>query len=150
MNSVGVWHLYLCVFYRMCLYLTYKGWMWFIEHTHIVSVFIMHKYVPSRAGKVISDSFLRGLIRYFDGLFPVLLQNRFSLEGKKKRQVEASLFHTYSGSRYHRLRDQLCASSTGLKNPVKEERFLSSNNGFENSPQPFNPSPHTTLPQPLC
>lgn len=150
MNSVGVWHLYLCVFYRMCLYITYKCWAWFMEHTHIVSVFIMHKYTPSRAGKVISDSFLRGLIRYFDGLFPALLQTRFSSQDMRTRQVEASLLRTYSGSRYHRLRHQLHTSSEGLKNPVKEERFPSSNNGFENSLQPLNPSLPATMPQLFC
>lgn len=106
----------------------------------------MHKYIPSRAEKVISDSFLRGLIRYRDGLFPVLLQKRFSLQGPEKEQVEASLFHTYSGSRYHRLRDQLCASSVGFKNPAKEERLPSYNNGFENSLQPLNLSPNATVP----
>lgn len=109
-----------------------------MEHRHIVSIFIMHKYIPSRAEKVISDSFLRGLIRYRDGLFPVLLQKRFSLQRTEKEQVKASFFHTYSSSRYHRLRHQPCASSVGFKNPVKEERLPSYNNGLENSLQPLN------------
>lgn len=41
------------------------------------SVFIMHKYIPSRAEKVISDSSLRGSIRYRGGLFLELLQRGF-------------------------------------------------------------------------
>lgn len=73
-----------------------------MEHTHIVSIFIMHKYIPSRAGKVISESFLRGLIRYFDGLFPVLLQKHFSSQGTGREQVEASPFPTYSSSSFSR------------------------------------------------
>lgn len=115
MNSVGAWHLYLCVFYRMCLYIIYKCWVWFMEHTHIVSIFIMHKYIPSRAEKVISESFLRGLIRYFDGLFPVLLQKHFSLQGTGREQVEASPFPTCSSSSFH------ITSSVGWKNPYTRQ-----------------------------
>lgn len=55
-------------------------------------------------------------------------------------QVEASPFPTYS---VH------IPSSTGLKNPVKEERLPSYNNGFENSLQPLNPSPNAAVPQPF-
>lgn len=143
MNSVGARHRYLCVFYRMCLYIIYKCWVWFMEHTHIVTIFIMHKYTPSRAEKVISESFLRGLIRYFDGLFPVLLQKHFSLQGTGREQVEASPFPTYSSSSFH------ITSSVGLRNPVKEERLPRCNNEFENSLQPLNPSPNAAVPQPF-
>lgn len=53
----------------------------------------MHKYIPSRAEKVISESFLRGLIRYFDGLFPVLLQKHFSLQGTGRAGRGISFSH---------------------------------------------------------
>lgn len=75
----------------------------------------------------------------------MLLQKGFSLQGTHKEQVEASLF-TLTAAADITDRDQLCASSVGFKNPVKEERLPGGHNGFENSLQPLNLSPNATVP----